>query len=378
MKLVLFVAISFLSCGWADARQLHPYRPSGPGQVAVSTCSGKPCLTRDGVGPYRPKGLIVVGLAAAASSRPLLNPVFRKIAQDFSMDTVLAIQQFGADSVRFNVSQVNLDSQSSFYDAGYAAQILSYVQQTRALGLTVLVEINDEQPHETGRLGMPSDATGRAWKRLAPLFAPDLGIMLGAYNEPTNPGASSSDLAAWQSAYNSVVATIRATGAKNVIIIDGPQSAKNLSPAALSYLVTDNAHNLVYGVHPFPKGKIAFPAGWPDAFLRFCTSSKDVLCQITAWNIFHSSAKGNEHSICPHENAKQAQMPAVSQRLFDVAKTMNSGIYGWAFDYPDVIMDSSNPLSKTVNFDNFVDCEHTPIPWGGGELLKHNFADPRW
>jgi len=314
----------------------------------------------------------------ATSSRALLTPTFRKIEQDFSTNTLLAIRKFGADSVRFNVSQVNLDPQSSYYDAAYAGQIVSYVQQARALTFTVLVEINDEQPPNTARLGMPSDATVRAWERLAPLFAADQGIMIGAYNEPTIAGTSSSDLAAWQAGYNSVVAKIRAVGAKNVIVIDGLNFAGFLPAAALSYLVTDSANNLVYGVHPFPRGKLAFPAGWPDAFERFCASSNGVQCQITAWNLFGSVFNGIAHSICPHENPQQGQMPAVSQRLIDAARDMNSGIYGWAFDYPDVIMDSRDPLAKTVNFDSFVDCRRTPPPWGGGELLRRNFNDPKW
>jgi hypothetical protein len=377
MKRILCVVLSLLFYGSASAQKLPPYSPSAPGQLAVSKCSGKPCLTRDGAGPYRPKGLIVLGLATAASSRSLVTPNFRKIEEDFSTNTLLAIRQFGADSVRFNVAQVNLDPQSSYYDAAYAEQIASFVQQTRALAMTALVEINDEQPPNTERLGMPSEATMRAWQRLAPLFANDQGIMLGAYNEPKISGRGSSELAAWQAGYNSVVATIRAAGAKNVIVIDGPNFAQ-LPADLLSYLITDSAHNLVYGVHPFPKGRMAFPNGWPDMFGRFCAPSNGVLCQITAWNVFGSVINGIDHGICPHENPKQAQMPATSQALFDVAKEMNSGVYGWAFDYPDVIMDSRAPLSKTVSLDNFVDCKHTPTPWGGGELLRRNFADPKW
>jgi hypothetical protein len=378
MKQIAFFALTLLFCSSSNAQELAPYSPSGPGQLVVAKCFGNPCLKRDGVGPYRPKGLIVLGLATAASSRPLLTPTFRKIEQDYSINTLLAIRAFGADSVRFNVSQVNLDPQSSYFDATYSGQIVSNVQQARALKLTVLVEINDEQPPNTARLGMPSDATVRAWQRLAPLFASDQGIMLGAYNEPTNVGISSSDLVAWQAGYNNVVAQIRGAGAKNVIVIDGLHFAGQLPAAALSYLITDSAHNLVYGIHPFPRGKLAFPAGWPDAFQRFCAPANGVLCQITAWNMFGSVSNGIAHSICPHENPQQSQMPAISQRLLDAAKSMNSGVYGWAFDYPDVIMDSRDPLSKTVSFDNFVDCRRTPTPWGGGELLRRNFKDPKW
>jgi hypothetical protein len=376
MKRILFVVLSLLFYSLASAQSLPVYSPSGPGQLAVSKCSNRPCLTRDGVGPYRPKGLIVLGLATASSSGPLLTPTFRKIEQDFSPNTLLAVRKFGADSVRFNVSQVNLDPQSRYYDAAYAGQIVSYTRQARALSLTVLVEINDEQPPNTERQGVPSEATMRAWEQLAPLFETDQGIMLGVYNEPKIAGTNSSELAAWQASYNAVVAKLRVLGAKNVLVIDGPNFAQ-LPTAALSYLVTDSAHNLLYGVHPFPRGKMAFPNGWPDLFQSFCAPSNGVLCQITAWNMY-GSAKGIEHGICPHENPKQTQMPANSQRLFEVAKEMNSGVYGWAFDYPDVIMDSSDPLSKTVNFDNFVDCRRTPPPWGGGELLRRNFTNPRW
>src|ERR1700691_5757477 len=123
MKLIPFVIVGLFSYGSASAQQVPPYSPSGAGQLVVSKCSGRPCLTRDGVGPYRPKGLIVLGLATATSSRQLLTPTFQKIEQSFSTNTLLAVRKFGADSVRFNVSQVNLDPQSSYYDAAYAGQI---------------------------------------------------------------------------------------------------------------------------------------------------------------------------------------------------------------------------------------------------------------
>ena len=371
---------SLLLCVSAPAQEpkIPPYDPSGPGQVSVSTCSGKPCLKRDGIGPYRPKGLIIEGLSAARSSWPLLSPAYRDMGEKLSMNTLVALRQFGADSVRFNVSQVNLDVQTSFNDDSYADQIVLDVRAARALGMTVLLEVNDEQPPKSGRLGYPSDSTERFWKRMLPLIGNDQGIMLGAYNEPLLD-ENENDLSAWQAGYNRIVAAIRSAGAKNVIVVDAPYWGQHLTPAALNHLVTDSAHNLVYGVHPFPVGPMARPAEWPRLFQQFCTSSS-VLCQITAWNMYDLVVNGFEIKACPNQSPEQfqRQMPVTAQRLLDVAKSMNSGIYGWAFDYPNIIMDSSAPLSKTVSFNNFIDCQHTPTPWGGGELLKRNFADPKW
>lgn len=355
------------------------YDPHGPGQVVVGNCSGAPCLKRDGVGPYRPKGLILEGLAAAPSSFKMLTPAFRDMGERLQANPqkVLSdVKAFGADSVRFNIAQANLDPKSEHFDAKYVDQVVELVQRARAMKLVVLVEINDEQPPKLGRLGHPSDATDRVWQQLLPRFADDQGILIGAYNEPTMSGTNPAGLAEWQSSYNGAVAAIRATGAKNVVVVDGPYFGTQLPPDALSYLVNDPAHNLVYGVHPFPKGRIAYPEGWPATFEQFCSDAR-VQCQMTAWNIYSLTVNGFKVAACPAASPKEAQagLPNVSKQLLQVAKKLNSGMYGWAFDYPNVIVDREG---KAVGFRNFVDCDNTPGPWGAGELLKGEFADPRW
>jgi endoglucanase len=326
---VLAAAITTIS----DSRAAAAEHLSNSGRVTVSKCSGRPCLKRDGVGPYRPKGLIVEGLSTSSNTWPELSPAYRAMGQALTFDTLVAIKKFGADSVRFNVAQVNLDPQSNYYDPKYAGLVASYAHRARGLGMTVLVEINDEQPPGSGRLGRPSDATSRAWRTLAPLLADDQGIMLGAYNEPTLKGMDPADLAKWQTNYDSVVKTIRDAGARNVIVVDGPYFGQQLTPQALSYLVTDPANNLVYGVHPFPQGKIAFPYAWPDLFQNFC-SAPNVLCQLTAWNMYDLTVNGFEVKACPVQRPHQEELPGVALQLLHVAKMLNSGIYGWAFDYP--------------------------------------------
>jgi endoglucanase len=381
MRYMLLTLVSLVATNWvvpaSDAGAAD--RNGASSQfIEVSNCGKLRCLKLNGNGPWRPKGLIIVGLAAARSSWPMLTGKFREITEGYSPQVLRAARNFGADSIRFNVAQVNLDSQSQYYDAGYAPAIEAAVSQARALGMTVLLQINDEQPPNTGRAGHPTDATSRAWQQLAGRFNSDRGVMYGLYNEPTMSGTSPTDLAEWQSGYNGVMATVRASGSKNVVVVDCPHFADDCEVEALSYLITDPANNTVYGVHPFPRGPNAHntPRGWGQHFRDFCSSGQ-VLCQITAWNIYYVSPKVES---CPHGSleAYQRTMPDVMRELFDTAKSLNSGVYGWAFDYPDVIMDSRAPLTKPVGFGNFLGCEKTQAPWGGGELLKEKFNSRDW
>jgi hypothetical protein len=354
-------------------------RSHSPSEViVVSNCGPLPCLKRNGIGPWRPKGLIFEGVGTASSSWSLLTPKFRVINESFSPQVLKAARDFGADSIRFNVAQANLDAQSQYYDAGYVRAIEAAVSQARGLGMTVLLEINDEEPPKIARAGHPTSATSRAWEQLTPRFNSDKGVMYGLYNEPTMSGTSPADLAEWQSDNNAVIATVRASGSRNVVVVDCPYFGGDCELEALNYLITDPAHNIVYGVHPFPVGPLAFdtPGGWAKHFRNFCSSSA-VLCQFTAWNIYYVAP---DIQACPHASpeAYQRTLPDAMHRLFNVAKSLNSGMYGWAFDYPDVIMDSRTPLTKSVGFGSFADCKRTHGPWGGGELLREEFTSPDW
>ena len=360
---------------------LPRYNPVGAGQVAVSTCDGRPCLKRDGRA-WRPKGLVVEGIDTAPKSWHLLTQNFRAINQRFSVETLVAVKRFGADAVRLNVAPVNLDPQSSIYAPAYLPRIVKYVRCARSLGLVVFLQLNDQEPPNTGRVGVPSAQTVRVWQQIAPLFIQDQGVMFGAYNEPSISGDNEVDLTSWRALYQMVVDAIRETGARNVIGIDAPYFAADLRVEALAHLIEDD--NVFYAVHPFPVGAMSFdnaPGGWPRLFMDFCAPTNGVLCQFTAWNLYYIQAN---IQACPYASdiEHQLAMPQISQHLFDVAKTLNAGIFGWAFDYfagdKGIIMDASAPLTKTVGFGEWSGCHTTPLPWGGGELLHTNFADPGW
>ncbi len=102
------------------------------------------------------------------------------------------------------------------FDAAQLALIDDAVQQAKAQGMYVIVDIHNYARHD-GRLigssGLPVAAFVDLWRRLARAYGSDNAVVFGLMNEPH--GISP---AAWATAAQAAVDAIRATGASNLVL----------------------------------------------------------------------------------------------------------------------------------------------------------------
>jgi endoglucanase len=137
-------------------------------------------------------------------------------------------------------------------------RLVSFVNSTTAKGITVLID-----PHNYGRYrqqvigsaGVPHNAFGDFWSRLAMTFKSNPRVLFGLMNEPYGMTTEN-----WVGAANDAIRRIRATGATNIITVPGNAWSGAYSWAANFYgtpnaqallQITDSGNNLVFEVHQY-------------------------------------------------------------------------------------------------------------------------------
>ena len=210
-----------------------------------------------------PHGLQLVAFVAApgvrsnAGEEPF-NAAYQYYSQHSSGDAfseLRAIKAWGADTVRMQLSEPGAAQGSTLFDAGFVDEYVAGVKAARAIGLNVIVSVQDEkQSGETGtsqdatdKMGLPGAETNAVWKYLAPLLNGDDGIMYEMYNEP-QPDATSANWSIWADAMNATIATIRSSGATNALIADGLQTGERLGGVIP---LTDKLGKVIYSSHPY-------------------------------------------------------------------------------------------------------------------------------
>lgn len=104
--------------------------------------------------------------------------------------------------------------------------------------------------HVIGSDAVPVSAFADFWARLAALFKDKAGIMFGLMNEPTGIGVGD-----WLNCVNTTIASIRAAGATNLILVPGidytgAHSWRRLGNTAMIGVV-DPLHNFAFDVHQY-------------------------------------------------------------------------------------------------------------------------------
>ncbi|MBL0728917.1 glycoside hydrolase family 5 protein [Piscinibacter sp. HJYY11] len=137
-------------------------------------------------------------------------------------------------------------------------RLVSFVNSTTAKGITVLID-----PHNYGRYrqqvigstGVPHNAFGDFWYRLAGTFKNNPKVIFGLMNEPYGMTTEN-----WVGAANDAIRRIRAAGATNTIAVPGNAWSGAYSwtsnfygtPNAQAMLqITDSRNNLVFEVHQY-------------------------------------------------------------------------------------------------------------------------------
>lgn len=143
-------------------------------------------------------------------------------------------------------------------DAAQLQLIQKAVAQAKAQNLHVILDVHNYAKYQGVRLGTegtPGTLLADLWKRLATVFKDDDAVIFGLMNEP-----NAIDAAAWTSIAQSSIDAIRATGARNLILVPGTAYTGAHSWASTSYgtpnatalvSINDPANNLAVEVHQY-------------------------------------------------------------------------------------------------------------------------------
>ncbi|MCA1844052.1 MAG: glycoside hydrolase family 5 protein, partial [Actinobacteria bacterium] len=241
-------------------------------------------LLRDGA-PFVPVGFTVVGLAHPAAEGGTAWAAGRL---DDTMAHALA---WGANTIRFQLSQRGLDPNDPLYSDAYVDRIADGVALARAQGFVVMLSIQDQALSGGSSHGQPSDATIRDWQTLAARFNAEPNVLYEIFNEPQNR-PTPEGWAVWRNGgpgdrnqgtpavgHQAVLDAIRATGATNVVVADAAQFAQRLDGIAL---LDDPLGQVAYGVHPYLTHTLREPTDWEPGFGFLSTQYPVVATEWTA------------------------------------------------------------------------------------------------
>ncbi|HYG06798.1 MAG TPA: glycoside hydrolase family 5 protein [Stenotrophomonas sp.] len=143
-------------------------------------------------------------------------------------------------------------------DATQLQLIRKGVDQAKAQNLHVILDVHNYAKYNGARLG--TDASPPAllvdlWTRLATVFKDDDAVIFGLMNEP-----NAVDATAWAAMAQASIDAIRATGARNLILVPGTAYTGAHSWASTSYgtpnatalaNINDPANNFAFEVHQY-------------------------------------------------------------------------------------------------------------------------------
>ena len=157
---------------------------------------------------------------------------------------------------------------SAYAGATYQQAISNYVSLLNQNGLYAILELHWSAPGTTpatGQQPMPDrDHSVAFWNQVATMFRSNNAVLLEPFNEPY-PDSNSDTTAGWTcwrdggtcagmqfqaAGMQEIVRTIRATGATNVIVLDGIQYSNALSQW-LTFKPVDPLNNIVAGWHVY-------------------------------------------------------------------------------------------------------------------------------
>ena len=313
-------------------------------------------LLRNG-NPWVPRGFTLVGALSPDNS----GSAGTANAHLTDAEMVVA-KSWGADAVRFQVSQRGFDPQDSLYNAAYLDRVRAAVALARGHGLAVILSVQDQGLGGGTRHPQPSAATLRDWQTITSMFNGDHDLMYEMFNEPQNTD-DAAGWAVWRDGgpadgnqgtpavgHQAVLDAIRATGATNVVLADGARYAQSLAGVPL---LDDPLGQVAYAVHPYLDYVNRYPQSWEQNF-GYLAATKPVVA--TEWNV---------HSF---SNQCKPDWPTNAPLLLDFLASHEIGMFGWALDLINtLVVDWAwNPTTLTG-----FRCGTTGK--GAGELLQQRY-----
>jgi len=192
------------------------------------------------------------------------------------------IRSWHANAVRLGLNEdcwLGINGVDSTYGGvNYQRAVIHYVNELTANGIYAIVDLHWSAPgtvSATSMRAMPDvDHSSALWKSVATAFADNPNVLFDIFNEPFGvawdcwrdgcvyPGGA--DTGPWQTVgTQSLVNTIRATGATQPILLGGLAFANDLSEWR-SHEPEDPLDQLVASFHVYPFNPCNDPACWDD------------------------------------------------------------------------------------------------------------------
>ena len=237
-----------------------------------------------------PPGLVVRGTQfISANGQPVLWYGINADPFETAADMADLKEQTGSTIVRIPTSECMWMSWSADYVPGYRQKIIDEVHAVTAAGMTAILDLhwacmdNPKYVQDGWNTYDQVDADQHSllfWQDAASVFKNNPAVMFELFNEPQmqdtltysgltgdqvwlNGGKMSYYLTTWQApGMQQLYNVIRATGANNVVLVDGTDWASSLVPAMNDPLV---GTNIAYAYHAYVHAG-ANPAG-PSPFL---------------------------------------------------------------------------------------------------------------
>lgn len=288
--------------------------------------------------PWMPRGVMIRGFVGAPAFLKDQVPNTFHARLNFGQEELDAARRFGADTLRFQLSQPSFDPLDPLFDAEYKKDIVTAIQLARRNGFVVDISMQDEWRSGEATLHPFAIAqTVRNWDELNTLFGTDEGVMFELYNEPHAPNTPENwriwkfgDGQAGPTAavgMQTMVNRLRSQGSRNVIVVDGLNYANTLH-GVLD--IEDPLQKIAYAVHPYLHGN-ADPSRWGE---RFGDASRVRLVYANEWSSGADSPLGlkglktYQPAVDLLNYLREHEIP-LSAGEFDVEGVLIDEVPGW-------------------------------------------------
>jgi endoglucanase len=307
--------------------------------------------------PWRAKGIDTETFITCAQHTTGKYTALRTYWDAAKLDQLRA--EFHIDTLRIYVSQIGLDPTSGVCGADYREEIVSAAKLALSKGLVVILQLDWQTPTGEDKplkdlLGLPDEHTVRAWRNLAPAFAHDRRVMYELFVEPKLHW-SEENLALWTRGIQPVIDAVRATGAENIILLDG------LDYGRITRGMPGRFHDPLpdrWGFAVDTQFTAAFksPKDWDQAFGQVAEKYPTIMAGFT-----YNNWSGCLPGAAPEQLVTEH---------FNYLKSKNIGIVLWG-DYPETLWHGYDP-SNLTSYKDFTGCQdhsYTGPRGGPGEVF---------
>ena len=209
---------------------------------------------------------------------------------------------------------------------------------------------------------MPNDSTVRAWKTIAPSLIKDSGVMFELFNEPCRANWDQGRKE-WAKGIQLLIDTVRAMGAKNILLVDGLGFAQSTNDL-FSLLHDATPNRLALAVHPYFDGLAKQPAVEPETYFtaHFGKDADRYPMIATEWN-------ATETNGCVDQRT-----PVIALALVRYLQAHRIGLIGWGVDskYGKLVKDHEHYTPTDYqDFRGCLDKTKATGPSGAGTLLAN-------